>query len=96
MQRNAKQSFTFSDGTFIPAGAKVGAPTLILQRDPTSYENPQAFEGFRFVVVRDGKPELSKTMVTTGTDYHLYGHGRHPWSVLITALFLLSCLDQLI
>ncbi|KPI43088.1 Ent-kaurene oxidase [Cyphellophora attinorum] len=78
MQRNAKQSFTFSDGTVIPAGAKVGAPTLILQRDASSYENPQDFEGFRFVSTRDGQPELSKSMVTTGTDYHLYGHGRHP------------------
>ncbi|USP79331.1 cytochrome P450 [Curvularia clavata] len=60
LQRHARQSFTFSDGTIIPAGAKV------------------AFEGFRFVQERDGKPALEKTVVTTGTDFHLFGHGRHP------------------
>ncbi|KAF2742828.1 cytochrome P450 [Sporormia fimetaria CBS 119925] len=79
MQRNAKQAFKFSDGTVIPVGAKLMAPTLILSRDPASYENPQEFQGFRFVKKGDdGVPVLEKQAVTTGTDYHLYGHGRHP------------------
>ncbi|OAL42907.1 cytochrome P450 [Pyrenochaeta sp. DS3sAY3a] len=78
MQRHAKQSFTFSDGTIIPAGAKVVSPSRILHRDPTSYNNPEDFEGFRFVQTRADLPVLEKTVVTTGTDFHLFGHGRHP------------------
>ncbi|XP_014550037.1 hypothetical protein COCVIDRAFT_116738 [Bipolaris victoriae FI3] len=78
MQRHARQTFTFSDGTIIPAGAKVVSPSRILHRDPTSYDNPESFEGFRFVQAKDGRPALEKTVVTTGTDFHLFGHGRHP------------------
>lgn len=81
MQRNAKKSFTFSDGTVIPAGAKLVAPSRILHRDPSVHKNPKSFEGFRFVVRNcpDARPTLAKSVVMTGTDYHLFGHGRHPW-----------------
>lgn len=76
MQRNARQDFRFSDGTLIPRGAKIGAPSLILHRDPTIYENPDVFDGFRFVQSSEGQP---KTPLNTGVAYHLFGHGRHPW-----------------
>lgn len=82
MQRNARQPFVFSDGTFIPAGAKLVAPSLTLQRDATIVDNPDDFDGFRWIKLLDGNCTLEKTMVTTGTDYHLFGHGRHPWYVL--------------
>jgi cytochrome P450 len=79
MQRNARQPFVFSDGTVIPVGAKLVAPSLTLQRDATVLDDPDTFDGFRWVKVVDGAPTLPKSMVTTGTDYHLFGHGRHPW-----------------
>lgn len=81
MQRNARKSFTFSDGTVIPAGAKLVAPSRILHRDPSVHKSPDEFDGFRFVIREspDAQPTVSKTVVNTGTDYHLFGHGRHPW-----------------
>lgn len=79
MQRNARQPFTFSDGTVIPKGAKVASPSLIMHRDPMAYKDPETFDGFRFVKIRDGVPELVKSMVSGGTDFHTFGHGRHPW-----------------
>lgn len=81
MQRNARQPFVFSDGTVIPAGAKLVAPSLTLQRDRTVLDDPDVFDGFRWVHEMNGSRMLQKTMVTTGTDYHLFGHGRHPWYV---------------
>lgn len=77
MQRNARQDFRFSDGTVIPRGAKVGTPSLILHRDPTIYENPDVFDGFRFAESTEG--QQPKTAVNTGVAYHLFGHGRHHW-----------------
>ncbi|KAI1339109.1 cytochrome P450 [Xylariaceae sp. FL0016] len=77
MQRNARKDFRFSDGTLLPAGSKVGAVTLALQRDPEVFENPDIFDGFRFyqATPSDTKPS---TMVNTGSNFHLFGHGRHP------------------
>ncbi|KAI1850820.1 hypothetical protein JX265_013300 [Neoarthrinium moseri] len=77
MQRNARKEFKFSDGTVIPPGAKVGAVTLALQRDPEVFENPDVFDGFRFYQAEPSETKPS-TMVNTGTNFHLFGHGRHP------------------
>lgn len=78
MQRNALREFKFSDDTVIPAGAKIGAVSLALQRDPEVFKNPDVFDGFRFYQTEpsDTKPS---TMVNTGANFHLFGHGRHPW-----------------
>ncbi|KAK2808997.1 hypothetical protein FQN50_004271 [Emmonsiellopsis sp. PD_5] len=81
MQRNAKKKFTFSDGTVIPAGAKIGTPSLILHRNAGSYENPDTFDAFRFSKLSeaaDGPQAAAKySMVGTGADYHIFGHGKH-------------------
>ncbi|KAK2770182.1 hypothetical protein FQN53_005692 [Emmonsiellopsis sp. PD_33] len=81
MQRNAKKKFTFSDGTVIPAGAKIGTPSLILHRNEGSYENPNTFDAFRFSrpsEAADGPQAAAKnSMVSTGSDYHIFGHGKH-------------------
>lgn len=78
MQRNARKAFTFSDGTVMPAGTKIGTPSLILHRDAEVYENPEVFDGFRFCAPRyaDTKENLA---VSTNVHYHTFGHGRHPW-----------------
>lgn len=83
MQRNAKQKFTFSDGTIIPAGAKIGTPSLILHRDPTAYEDGDAFDGFRFSkkgAAASSPREAAKfSMVSTAAEYQIFGHGKHAW-----------------
>jgi len=80
LQRNAIKPFTFSDGTVIPAGAKIGSPNLFLQRDPSIYENPEQFDGFRFVRQVNGSTQpLKGSMVTTDAAYQLFGHGKHAW-----------------
>jgi cytochrome P450 len=77
MQRNVRKEYKFSDGAVLPAGSKIGAVSLILHRDPEVYENPDTFDGFRFYQAEPGA-KLS-TQVMTGNNFHLFGHGRHPW-----------------
>ena len=78
MQRNARKEFRFSDGTILPAGSKVGAPSLILQRDSEVYEDPDMFDGFRFLGKQYADSKESNPVNTTN-NFHLFGHGRHPW-----------------
>ncbi|CAH0039587.1 unnamed protein product, partial [Clonostachys solani] len=77
MQRNVKREFRFSDGTVLPPGSKVGAPSFILHRDPEVYDDPEIFDGFRFIgsKYQDSKETL---VVNTTNNYHVFGHGRHP------------------
>ncbi|KIX10708.1 uncharacterized protein Z518_01792 [Rhinocladiella mackenziei CBS 650.93] len=80
MQRNAKKKFTFSDGTVIPPGAKVGTPLLFVHRDPALYDNPEVFDGFRFSRLRENAETgqaIKYTMISTDPAYQLFGHGKH-------------------
>jgi cytochrome P450 len=84
MNRNAKKEFRFSDNTVIPAGARVGTPSLFVHRDPTIYENPEEFDGFRFSRLREKNPGaegVKNSMVSTDPAYHVFGHGKHAWWV---------------
>jgi cytochrome P450 len=77
-QRNAKKTFTFSDGTVIPAGAKIGTLALFVQKDNDIYPNGDVFDGFRFSkMAAEGKPR--QQAVTTDPAYQLFGHGKHAW-----------------
>lgn len=78
LQRNARKEFVFSDGTIIPAGAKIGTPSVILHRDPDVYEDPDVFDGFRFCGPKYADKK-EKTPVITTDNFFLFGHGRHPW-----------------
>ena len=84
LQRNALKTFTFSDGTVIPAGAKIGSPTYFTQRDPKIYENPDVFDGFRFAATKgssstDAPPSSAYSMTKTAPELHVFGHGKHAW-----------------
>jgi cytochrome P450 len=83
IQRNALKTFTFSDGTVIPAGAKIGSPTHFTQRDPKIYENPDVFDGFRFAKTKgngaDVSSSLAYSMTKTAPEFHIFGHGKHAW-----------------
>ncbi|KAK5102937.1 hypothetical protein LTS08_003739 [Lithohypha guttulata] len=79
MQRNARQEFKFSDGTVLPPGARVGAPTRFIHRDPDRYENSQEFDGFRFSKIRSSNEDAANKyqMVSTEPELHVFGHGKH-------------------
>ncbi|MCJ1362557.1 hypothetical protein MMC16_001661 [Acarospora aff. strigata] len=49
------EPFTFSDGSYVPAGNVVCVPQQALMRDARYYRDPAEFDGFRFVVQEDGK-----------------------------------------
>ena len=53
MTRKALQDFTFSDGTFIPAGTTISAPSHSVHHDGQFYDNPYTFDPFRFARMRD-------------------------------------------
>lgn len=84
-QRNAKQRFVFSDGTVIPPGAKIGTPVRFVHRDPTKYDDPDVFDGFRFSRPKEEAgltaPLTKDSVVTTDATLQLFGHGRHAWYV---------------
>ncbi|KAJ7445896.1 cytochrome P450 [Mycena latifolia] len=86
----APAGFTFADGTTIPCGAFVSIPGSALQYDPGNYERPDVFDGFRFSRLREERCEsgdgegkglgggvFNRQMISTGTDYVAFGHGRH-------------------
>ncbi|EPS94649.1 hypothetical protein FOMPIDRAFT_1169461 [Fomitopsis schrenkii] len=78
MSRKALQDYTFADGTFIPAGATISAPSHSVHHDGQFYDNPRQFDPFRFSRMRDDNGEGTRhQMVTTSTDYIPFGHGRH-------------------
>ncbi|KAI0731494.1 cytochrome P450 [Fomitopsis betulina] len=78
MTRKALQDYTFADGTFIPAGTTISAPSHSVHHDGQFYDNPRQFDPFRFSRMRDDDGEGTRhQMVSTSTDYIPFGHGRH-------------------
>ncbi|KAF9528910.1 cytochrome P450, partial [Crepidotus variabilis] len=81
MERVAIQDYKFSDGTTVPAGTKI-AVCLNTHTSEEFYENPEKFDGFRFVKMKEqavvsGNADKKFDMVTTGVDSLAFGHGRH-------------------
>ena len=53
MQRSAVKDYTFKDGLHIPAGTQMSMPFSELGHDPDIYPSPHAFDGYRFLKMRD-------------------------------------------
>ncbi|EED82919.1 predicted protein [Postia placenta Mad-698-R] len=78
MTRLALKDFTFSDGTFIPAGTTISAPAHAVHFDEDIWPNADVFDPFRFSSLREEEGEGAKhQMVSTSLDYIPFGHGRH-------------------
>jgi len=80
--RYAVVDYTFSDGTFVPAGTTVSVPTSSVHRDPDTYADPLKFDGFRFVKMKeraalDGHPDKKFEIVTASAEFMAFGQGRH-------------------
>ena len=80
MTRKALKDFTFSDGTFIPAGVFVSAAATPTHFDEAYYEHPEIFNPWRFSDISDVDGEGRKyEMVSTSAEYVTFGHGKHAW-----------------
>ncbi|KAJ7849921.1 cytochrome P450 [Mycena leptocephala] len=79
----AKNGFTFSDGTVIPYGSFLNVASQEPAFDPVNYDNPEVFDGFRFVRERERISQGKNVgifkyhMVSTGLDYLVFGHGKY-------------------
>ncbi|KAJ7081018.1 cytochrome P450 [Mycena epipterygia] len=77
----SSRGFRFSDGTVVPHGAFLEVAAMDAHHDPALYDAPDMFDGFRFSRLRDESQDQHRLfrhhMVTTGTDYLPFGHGKH-------------------
>lgn len=80
LTKMVKKDFVFSDGTFIPKGCMLSAPTMAIHHDSEYYENPDDFDPWRFyrLYEQDGD-DVKHQMVFTSLRYLTWGHGKHAW-----------------
>lgn len=77
MHRIALADVTLSDGTVIRKGTKCAVRST-KRLDPEIYENPDVFDGTRFLRLREDPEKANKAhLVTTGTESLGFGHGLH-------------------
>jgi cytochrome P450 len=80
MNRQLLKDFTFSDGLTIPKGSYVSVASSAMHYDEDNYPDASHFDGSRFVKMAEKDDEFNKhSMVTLGTDYIIFGHGRNAW-----------------
>ncbi|KAI8947888.1 cytochrome P450 [Xylaria longipes] len=77
MHRLALADVTLSDGTVIPKGTKCAVRST-KRLDPNIYENPEEFDGARFMRIREVPDKSNQAhLVTTSTEALGFGHGLH-------------------
>ncbi|KAI1738428.1 cytochrome P450 [Xylaria scruposa] len=77
MHRLALADVTLSDGTVIPKGTKCAVRST-KRLDPNVYENPDEFDGTRFMRMREIPDKSNKAhLVATNTEALGFGHGLH-------------------
>ncbi|CCM06212.1 uncharacterized protein FIBRA_08456 [Fibroporia radiculosa] len=75
MSRKAVKDYTFSDGTFVPAGTYLMAPTSAIYTDDTVYPNAVEFNPWRFSDMRNQGEHVK--LVNTNLNFLSFGHGYH-------------------
>ncbi|KAM3506666.1 hypothetical protein MY11210_007457 [Beauveria gryllotalpidicola] len=77
MVRVVKESLTLEDGTHLRKGERLGVTSTHF-RDASNYENPNVWDPYRFVRMRDD-PERQNTahLVSTTPEHNAFGHGQH-------------------
>ena len=77
--RKVMKSFTLSDGTFLPKGALLAAPSIMFDLDPEFIEDPEVFDGFRSYKKHLGSGAAGgfdkSQSVTTSSSYLTFSHG---------------------
>ncbi|KAF7592311.1 hypothetical protein BBP40_000367 [Aspergillus hancockii] len=67
-ERKALESMTLADGTHIPKGAHIAAPSYHIGRDPKYFENPDEFDGLRFHRLQE-KESVNKGNINSKHQY---------------------------
>ena len=78
-QRKAMRDFYFSNGAgMVPKGNLVAIPQKVVMRDPERYENPEAFDPYRWM--GQGGEEEANTMFTdVNWNFTFWGSPRKAW-----------------
>lgn len=77
MHRIAMTDVTLSNGTMIRKGEKMGISAHNMW-SPEIYEDPEKFDGFRFLERRKQPGlEMKSQLVSTSTDHLGFSHGKH-------------------
>lgn len=77
MARHIRESFVLSDGTVLKKGGKV-AVTATNMRDAANHENPDTWDPYRFVRMRDDPAKHNAAhLVSTTPEHTAFGHGQH-------------------
>ncbi|KZT39041.1 cytochrome P450 [Sistotremastrum suecicum HHB10207 ss-3] len=79
MTRRTREDYTFSDGTFVPAGTTISVAASSIHVDPSIYgENAHEFDGFRFSArAETDSGKINHSFITTSPEFLLFGHGKH-------------------
>ncbi|KAI5830576.1 hypothetical protein K523DRAFT_371757 [Schizophyllum commune Tattone D] len=75
LARKARESFTLSDGTTVPAGAFVAVAGTAVHRDSDDFEDPLAFNPWRFAHEDQGFAR-AQNITNTSPTHLAFGHGR--------------------
>ncbi|PUU81492.1 cytochrome P450 [Tuber borchii] len=78
--RKILKSVTLSDGTRLPQGTRVSAPSAMFSSDPDLLEDPETFDGFRWYkksLEAEGSAVYNTNLATTSTRDLGLGHGKH-------------------
>ncbi|KAG9232275.1 cytochrome P450 [Amylocarpus encephaloides] len=77
MPRAAVSDITLSDGTFIPRNTNISIGPLPML-DPELFPEPYAYNGRRFLDLRNAAGAENKyQLVTTTSEFTVFGHGTH-------------------
>ncbi|KAI0320025.1 cytochrome P450 [Amylostereum chailletii] len=78
MSRLTLKPFTLSNGITIPKGTILSCAEAATHHDEGNYEDAKVFKPFRFSDTREEDGEAAKhQMISTGSNYIAFGHGRH-------------------
>lgn len=86
MPHSAVNSFTFKDGTHVPKGNWVCIPQQAIMGDPSLYNDPTVFQGFRFVNREDEENPTSKVRFSHPSwIFPYWGTIKQAWLVFLVA-----------